>query len=379
MGSRSYDAILGHFPDVKVLGFTATPFRDNKLITQMFDDVAYTISTQELIDYGSLVPPKLNMVPFNTIDEADMFSKIINIYQQKHIGQKAVVFLKTIDQCDLLRNTMIASGIKACSMTSKFTGLGREWALDDFRRGEGDDVLLTVDVLTAGFDSPNLLAIFMPYKINSVTTYLQRVGRGLRPCPTINKKWCDIYVGSDSPGIEPGYWENITKQVLNAGRKVEDYKTYSEILEYAKDIISRQEYHWTREVVRLAERARAKGMDSLSEMIITKQFPKDMLDAFVEIGLPTRNVKAQLTDKQYHYLKSHNIYAEGLSKAEATGIIEAHMASRGYKPSPLDIVQMGKFKGKRFSMVPYAYWGVIEKSGEVYQSYIEWKRRVDGN
>ena len=204
---KTYEQIEEMFPNALIIGFTATPFKENKLMTNMFDCVAYTISTQELIDMGHLVPPILNEIDFDTTDEADMYAKIIQVYRERHHKQKAVVFLRTIEQCDTLRNIMLQTGIKASAITSKFTGEGRDEALRFFRQGDGADVLITVDVLTAGFDSPNLRAIFMPYKVGSVTTYLQRVGRGLRPDK--GKTHCDIYAGSNSPGIEPGFWEKI--------------------------------------------------------------------------------------------------------------------------------------------------------------------------
>uniref|UniRef100_UPI00356ACF84 DEAD/DEAH box helicase n=1 Tax=Zhongshania sp. TaxID=1971902 RepID=UPI00356ACF84 len=111
VGNDSYNTILEMFPDAYVIGFTATPFRQNKLMTNLFEEVAYTISTQELIDQGYLVPPKLNGMDFNTFDQADMFARIINTYKQRHSGHKAVVYLKTIAEAELLRNVLVDAGI----------------------------------------------------------------------------------------------------------------------------------------------------------------------------------------------------------------------------------------------------------------------------
>ena len=201
-GNDSYEKIMDMFPNAKVILFTATPFKSNKLMTNLVDEVAYTISIQELIDQGFLVPPKLHMTPFDLTDQANIFSTIAHIYNQKHKGHKAVCYLKSIAEAKLCRQIMIDMGISCEAVTSKLTGEKRDKLLEAFRKGEGPDMLTTVDVLTAGFDSPNLRAIFMPYKVGSVTTYLQRVGRGLRPYT--DKTHCDIYVGNKAPNIKIG-------------------------------------------------------------------------------------------------------------------------------------------------------------------------------
>jgi superfamily II DNA or RNA helicase len=377
VGNDSYDKILKMFPDAYVIGFTATPFRKNKLMTNLFDEVAYTISTQELIDQGYLVPPVLNGVNYNTHDQAEMFAKIINIYKERHNGHKAVVYLKTIAEAELLRNVLVDAGISASAVTSKLTGKLRDGLLKDFRKGDGPDILTTVDVLTAGFDSPNLRAIFMPYKVGSVTTYLQRVGRGLRPDTA--KTHCDIYVGSDAPGIEPGFWEKVQKKMLNAGRK--DYDNLEDLLEYGENDFSVEEYQWTKDVVAMANAARKKGMETFYDMVVHKRFPEAMLERFVSSPPMTtkRGAKTKPTKAQKAYLSNRGLYAEGLTKQECSAIIDSHRRANGWTPSQEEIVPSGKHKGKLFSEVPPMYWKIIAKyKSPVYLAYTKWKEGLRG-
>lgn len=374
VGSESYKSIDSYFPDATTVGFTATPFRENKLMTDQFDKVSYTISMQELIDMDYLVEPKLNLVPFNTTDEADMFAKMIAIYKEKHEGQKAIVFLKTIDQAELCRNIMVDSGVTCSAITSKFTGSGRDKVLSDFRNGDGPDILTTVDVLTAGFDAPNLSAIFIPYKVGSVTTYLQRVGRGLRPYP--NKDYCDIYAGALSPGIEAGFWEKVNKSMLMQGRPATDIEDLRDILEHAD--ISAEQYKWTQDVVNMAKDVKAKGMGQLFDMIVTQKFPKQMLDVFIEHPptISRKGARSPITSAQRHYFNSNGLNHDGVSKQEASAIIMGHKRANGWKPSKAETVPAGKHKDKYFGEVPQSYWFYLSKkfpTSEAYTKYKEWR------
>lgn len=377
VGSDSYSDILAMFPDAHVIGFTATPFRKNKLMTNLFEEVSYTISTQELIDQKYLVPPLLNQLDFNATDQAEMFSNIINTYKTRHNGHKAVVYLKTIAEAELLRNVLVDAGISSSAVTSKLTGKRRDEVLSDFRSGGGADILTTVDVLTAGFDSPNLRAIFMPYKVGSVTTYLQRVGRGLRIDE--GKTHCDVYVDNDAPSIEAGFWEKITKQMLNTGRK--EYDNLEDLVEYGENDFSSEEYLWTKEVVAMARTARMKGMETLYNQIVNKEFPKEMLEVFVkDIPCTTRKgAKTKPTDKQLWYLRDKGFDTVGLTKQECSAMIDAHRRSQGWVPPQDEIVPSGKHKGKHFSKVPPMYWKSIAKyKGDVHNAYQKYKEKING-
>jgi hypothetical protein len=367
--------------DAIVIGFTATPFRKNKLMTNLFKCVAYTCPMQRLIDEGYLVEPKLHLTPFDTTNQAEMFATMIKIYKEKHSGQKAVIYLKTIEEAKLCTQILRESGVTSRAVTSELTGDPRDELLAEFRDGKGPDVLTTVDVLTAGFDSPNLRALFIPYKVGSVTTYLQRVGRGLRPYE--DKTHCDVYVGSESPGIEKGYWEDINKQMLNQGRDPSSYDNYLDIAEFAENDMSTEMYRWTMDVVNMAKEVKKLGMHGLFDQIITKQLPEDMLNIMIAEAPTTtkKNAKTPMTAAQSKYLKAFGLYADGLTKQEASAMIHAHKRSTGWEPDQKEIVQSGKHQGKHFSQVPPAYWGLLGKKypfSPVYKQYKEWKQSIGG-
>jgi len=378
-GSASYQGILEAFPDALAVGFTATPFRQNKLMTNLFQCVAYTCSMQRLIDEGYLVPPVLHETPFDTTDQAEMFASIIKIIKGKHDGEKSIVYLKTIEEAELLQGILTDSGISAKAVTAKFKGAPRDKLLADFREGNGPDVLTTIDVLTAGFDSPNLRAIFIPYKVGSVTTYLQRVGRGLRP--DTGKTKCDVYVGSASPGIEPGFWESITNKMLNQGRT--EYDNYEDAVEFAENDFSEELYKWTLDVVNMAKDVKKLGMDGLFDMIVTKQLPEEMLNIMIGEAPTTskKGAKTKITKHQKEWLYARGLYKDGLTKQEASAMIHAKKQVDGWKPNSDEFVKTGKHEGKHFSQVPPAYWGILAKRfafSPTYKEYLKYKKTYGG-
>ena len=201
LDNPSYNKTLNEwFPKAKQLGCTATPFRSGALMTNYFDKISFSISLQELIDEGFLVPPRLIEVAYDEKELPDIMAMTARLYLEKERGKKALVFMTSIEDAKQMRNVLDNHGVKARAITSELLGEERDKVLSAFRRGE-IDVLTTVNVLTAGFDSPNVEAIFMPYPTQSPTTYLQRVGRGLRPCPEVGKEECRIYVCGDAPAI----------------------------------------------------------------------------------------------------------------------------------------------------------------------------------
>jgi len=385
VGSQSYDSIMCMFPDAVIIGFTATPFRGNKLMTNMFERVAYTISMGDLIDQGYLVPPKLKLTPFNTADPAELYAGIVEVIKN-HPDEKIVVYLKTIADAEECRNIIVDNGFTCSAITSKFKGKNRDLLLEEYRSGNGPQVLTTVDVLTAGFDSPNLSVIIMPYKVGSVTTYLQRVGRGLRINP--GKTHCDIYVGGKNPKLDGGFWERITRQMLKQGRN--EYDNYLDDLDFLKDELSEEEYEWTVDVVNMAKAVGKKNMNGLFECIINKEFPVDLLNTFIENHpiVPNKKLlKMRLTDKQFDKLDQFGIDGSCLSRGEAMSTIASIIRKEGTYDKR-DIVPSGKYKGYFFNEVPTSYWSMLGgkiggfkysksagKSGGLVDKYNDFKRR----
>ena len=351
-GSSSYDSIIENLPDdCLVLGVTATPFRSNKDMTNMFDNVSYTISMQELIDMGQLVSPVLNTFPVMPKESpVSIHKKIVRIYADRHKGEKSIVFCKTIDECNDLANLFRSQGINSSAITSKFTGKQRDEVIESFKNNsEGSpDVLTTVNVLTAGFSSNNVRSIFMPYKVTSVSTYLQRIGRSMRLDD--NKTHSDIYAGGESPEISREYYEKLQHKAL-AAREPSD----EEFEEIADDIYDEDGIMYSQDTIELSNDLKEKGLGELSSLIKKKDFPSELLDNLIE----QRHIKSKsLTNKrptsdEIAFLTKHGIDSSNMNGLDSLYMVSAILESKGINRSSLYSDYSGNLSGAPFRAIPH--------------------------
>lgn len=208
-------------PWLKVIGFTATPFRmgqgrltepmeDRKTgatLEPIFSDVCYDVTGLEafnrLIAEGYLAP----LIPKKTGTELDVSNVSINYangdYSQKAlqnavdqdpINQAAVqelctygqdrrkwlVFASGIEHSEHLAEMLRAYGVPAAAIHSKISDGERDQRLADFRSGRLR-ALTNNNVLTTGFDVPEIDLIGMLRPTTSVVLWVQMLGRGTRP------------------------------------------------------------------------------------------------------------------------------------------------------------------------------------------------------
>jgi superfamily II DNA or RNA helicase len=381
MFNESYDHIFSMMPDdYRLLGVTATPFKDNQLLTGQFDKVSYTISTQELIDMGHLVKPVLKFVPFDKDNTETIMRQIIEVYKANHKGDKAIVYMKRASDCVDMKRIMDSQGIRSMVVTGTVTGSTRDKILSDYKKDEVDsaDILLTVDVLTAGFDSPNIKAIFMPYVTKSVSAYLQRIGRGLRP--DAGKDHCSVYIGGKSPELMKKEWERIQKKALNVGKRAT--QDVFEELEYNSDFMTSEELVANKRLADMARRVRAMNMNGLCESIASSEIPAYLMDALDGCirATPKSNSKIPATAPQKALLNSFGI-VRPMTKKEASLLIDAHKRSRGWLPEKYELVPSGRFKDREWKNVPHIYIKYLANDtgkGSLYSHYLLWKDKIKG-
>lgn len=355
-GSDSYDRIVSSLPDdCIILGVTATPFRNNKDMTSMFDTTAYTISMQELIDRGALVRPILNHVQINKDESTEsIHKKIVNIYYHKHSGQKSIVFLRTIDECIELERLFKSVNIKAKAVTSRFTGKKRYELIDDFKEGTGDspDVLITVNVLTAGFSSDNVMSIFMPYRVRSVTSYIQRIGRGLRTDNKAGKTHCDIYVGGESPKLTKERYIKIQERALNAGRLADPIDDDRELPENEREYDD-DGVRFDNKTLELSSELNRTGMNELSKMIRKEDFPDELLGNLVAVKKVNSKKLTALEPKimESVFLRSNGIDPTNLNRLEAIYAVAGVLEKKGVERDRIYCTE-GRYENVPFQAIP---------------------------
>lgn len=193
---------------VKVVGFTATPYRlDSGLLhkgkDRIFTDIAYQVPVLDMIQQGYLSP----VVPKQTTTQLDISGvgtrggefiagQLEAAVDRDDVTRAAVaeivrygegrgswlVFCSGVAHARHVRDAIREHGITAETVTGDTPAGERDGILAAFKAGRLRCVT-NANVLTTGFDAPgtDLVALLRPTK--SVGLYVQMVGRGTRLAP----------------------------------------------------------------------------------------------------------------------------------------------------------------------------------------------------
>lgn len=197
--SDSYQRVLEHFPDAKVLGVTATPDRgDMKNLGSVFESLAYEYTLPKAIKEGYLSPIKAVTIPL-TMDLTGVGTQggdykvgdlgtaldpyLYNIAEemQKYFAdKKTVVFLPLVKTSQKFRDILNEKGFRAAEVNGE--SQDRAEILQDFEN-DRYNVLCNSMLLTEGWDCPSVdcIVVLRPTKVRSL--YCQMVGRGTRLFP----------------------------------------------------------------------------------------------------------------------------------------------------------------------------------------------------
>lgn len=197
--SDSYQRVLSHFDQAKVLGVTATPDRgDMKNLGSYFESLAYEYTLPQAVREGYLSPIKALTIPlqldlsgvsvsagdFKAGDlgtALDPYLEGIAAEMEKHCkDRKTVVFLPLVKTSQKFRDILNAHGFRAAEVNGGSED--REQVLADFAEGKYN-VLCNSMLLTEGWDCPSVdcVVVLRPTKVRSL--YCQMVGRGTRLYP----------------------------------------------------------------------------------------------------------------------------------------------------------------------------------------------------
>lgn len=193
-----------------LVGFSATPFRtDNKGLGEVFDEIAYKKTIKDLIDLGFLCQPKGIKVRTNldlsTVESEDgdfltaslasvmntqeMNNLIVNSYIENATGRKAVCFAVNVLHAQNIAEIFKSKGISAEPIHGHMTIQERTSLLSRFQKGD-ISILTNCQILTEGWDCPDIDCVIVAKPTQSKGLYQQMCGRGLRLFP--NKKDCLI-------------------------------------------------------------------------------------------------------------------------------------------------------------------------------------------
>ena len=192
-------------PYIRVVGLTATPYRlGHGLITDepaLFSDLIDPVTIEELISKGHLAPlsSKTTSLKLDTDGvhkrggefieselqkSVDTFAQNIGAVQEsiRLAGDRRswLFFCVGVDHAYHIRDELREQGITAETIIGKTPKAERAQIIEDFKSGKVK-ALTNANVLTTGFDHPDLDCIVMLRPTLSPSLYVQMAGRGMRP------------------------------------------------------------------------------------------------------------------------------------------------------------------------------------------------------
>ncbi|MEM8520701.1 DUF3427 domain-containing protein [Flavobacterium sp. PL12] len=204
ISASSYRPILNYFKPKILLGLTATPERmDGENILEDFcNRIAAEIRLPEALNKKLLSPFQY----FGITDSIDLSkvkwekgryvaSELTSIYTKNNVrvGEiinqlqkytndihdvRAIGFCVTIEHATFMAEKFNLAGIKAAFLTSKNSG-ERELIRNQFKNKEFN-YLFVVDIFNEGVDIPEIDTVLFLRPTESLTVFLQQLGRGLR-------------------------------------------------------------------------------------------------------------------------------------------------------------------------------------------------------
>ena len=195
-------------PQIRVIGLTATPYRlKGGLIAQVdhfLNHVCYEVGVKELIVQGYLCPlksragkSKANLDSLHVRAGEFIAAEVEAAMDNYTLVQSAceeivdltrdrnsvLIFTSGVQHGQHIARTMKRISGQECGFVYGETpGLEREGTLHRFKSGDLK-YLANVNVLTTGFDAPNIDCVVLLRPTNSPGLYYQMVGRGFRLHP----------------------------------------------------------------------------------------------------------------------------------------------------------------------------------------------------
>lgn len=185
--------------NVKLCGLTATPYRmdQGSLIGEVFTDVCYDIPVRDLIDDGflcKLISKPRGNVDFSNVERSGFdykqsaLEETLDPLVQEHCNEilaqaadrsSILIFCSGVKHAKHVAETMQALGHSADYIHGEMLAMERDLKLERFKNGQ-TRILANCDILTTGFNFPDLRCVVLLRATRSTGLFVQIVGRGMR-------------------------------------------------------------------------------------------------------------------------------------------------------------------------------------------------------
>lgn len=198
----TWDVCMDASPEAKWMGFTATPQRlDGRGMDGSFDAMVLGPTPRQLIDlralsdYRLFAPSTIDLSGVHTVagdynrgelseavDRPSVTGDAVRHYTKFLQGRPSAAFCVSIAHAAHVAEEFRAAGYKAASVDGTMDPAERSRIVGSFARGELN-VLTSCDLISEGFDVPGMHGAILLRPTQSLSLYLQQVGRALRPAP----------------------------------------------------------------------------------------------------------------------------------------------------------------------------------------------------
>ena len=201
--ASSWQKIFNYYKDTLKLGVTATPMRMTGAgLGEVFDDLIVGSTIPELVELGHLAkhevyapPNKLNLDKIRTIrgdfnkkevedelDKVDIVGDAVENYRKLGNNKPAIAFCISVKHGQYVTNKFKQAGYTSELITGSMKSDDRKTLVDNFKTGKVQ-ILVSIDVVSEGFDVENCSVAILLRPTQSEGLYIQQVGRVLRPEP----------------------------------------------------------------------------------------------------------------------------------------------------------------------------------------------------
>ena len=199
--AKTYQQILGNYPDAFVVGLTATPFRlDGCGLGELFGDLVVAAHADELCRAGHLHRPKVwaSKAPdlrgvavvagdyslsalARRSNTAELNADIVETWMRRAAGKRTVAFAVDIKHSQAIAQAFLDAGVPAEHLDGATARTERDAILGRLAAGE-TQVVCNCMVLTEGWDLPALECAIIARPTASLNLHLQMIGRVMRAC-----------------------------------------------------------------------------------------------------------------------------------------------------------------------------------------------------
>ena len=191
--AATYWKIVNQNPDAYIVGLTATPCRtDNKPLGALYETMVERVNVRWLIDHEKLAPYEYYSVKVSDLTEtmtdeqaeemlmkSAVYGKVIDSWRRFARNEQTVVYCAGVTHSKRMAEKFIAEGIRAEHFDGETPPKERKRIVEDFRSGK-IKVLCNCDLISMGFDMPDIGCVLMARPTQSASLFIQQSGRAMR-------------------------------------------------------------------------------------------------------------------------------------------------------------------------------------------------------